>query len=96
MLDLEKGISWINPPLKPKAQVMYNIERHQRYLQFIKDLCKTRYPKDHPCRLWSQEEFEKSGFVRANLTSNKVCYTKKHRGIMSVFKNTEILFSFNK
>jgi hypothetical protein len=96
MLDLESGVSWFNPPLKQKAQTMCNINNHQRYIQFIKDLGKVMYLKDHPCRLWSQKEFEQSGYVRAKLTSNKSCYTKQYQGIMSVFKNKDILFSFTK
>ncbi len=64
-----------------------------QYVQFRKDVLKTTR---QDVKNWSYKDFIESGYVRANLTTSKKCYVKPFTGIMSVFKDSEILFSFNK
>ena len=94
--DCEKGVSWWNPPLNEKAHCMRQIDKANRYTLFIRDMLKAEGIRDYEFKYWSREEFEESGYVRANLTSKRGCYVKAHTGIMSVFRNQEILFSFHK
>ncbi len=73
---------------------MWNPEGTQaQYVQFRKDVLKT---SRQDVKNWSYKDFMESGYVRANLTTNKKCYVKPFTGIMSVFTDSEILFSFNK
>lgn len=92
--DCEKEVSWTNQPLTNKAQTMKNIEESDEYLVFLRDLMKSKCTKDLPCTKWNRGEFKASGFVRADLTSKHLCYTKQFGSILDVFKKPEILFSF--
>lgn len=94
--DCEKGVSWLNPPLKEKAHCMKQIDKANRYTLFIRDMLKAEGIRDCNFKYWSREEFESSGYVRANLTTKRGCYVKGHTGIMSVLRKQEVLFSFNK
>ena len=91
--DLEKGVSWFNPPKNSFAKSLETKDELATYVQFRKDVQNTTRTDVKP---WSFEDFNNSGYVRAKLTENKLCYVKDFKGIFDVFKSTEILFSFNK
>lgn len=67
-----------------------------KFVQFQKDVADASDTDvKETLKNWSCKDFIKSGYVRCQITDNKMCYSKPSTEILCVFKRPNILFSFD-